>query len=272
MATGLIETERLRAALTTERIARRVIYLDETTSTNDEVARRLAEDDADGLVVIAEHQTAGRGRRGRAWHSPRSASVLASVAIVDREEAFPGGCLALVCGIAVVDALSPCVDVRPTLKWPNDVLARGRKLAGILVESRTVRGGARCFILGIGINCLQHRGHFPDELADNATSVELESGQPVDRTAICASLLNELDGWLAVADRCRGPALRDAWLARSDILGKRIEIGENGGRYRGHVVDLDPEAGLIVRLDTGQVRVLHSGDTTDIDEGRRVTA
>ena len=272
MATGLIQTERLRAALTTERIARRVIHLDETTSTNDEVARRLAEDDADGLVVIAEHQTVGRGRRGRTWHSPRSASVLASVAIVDREKAFQGGCLALVRGIAVVDALSPCVDVRPTLKWPNDVLARGRKLAGILVESRTVRGGARCFILGIGINCLQHRGHFPDELADNATSVELESGQPVDRTAICASLLNELDGWLTVADRCRGPALRDAWLARSDILGKRIEIGENGRRYRGHVIDLDPEAGLIVRLDTGQVRVLLCGDTTDIDEGRRVTA
>ncbi len=193
MNAGVLQIDRIRAALRTARIGRRIDYLTSTTSTNDEAWQRIDAEDADGLVVFAEHQSAGRGRFGRRWHSPRGASLLCSIALIDARSEFTGGRLCLLTAVAARDAIGACTDVTVTIKWPNDLLLSGRKVGGILIESRRLNNGLQAYVVGIGINCLQQRGHLGSVLGESATSLELESARPVDRTTLAASLLTELD-------------------------------------------------------------------------------
>ncbi len=278
MEVGTLQIERISAELRTRRIGRRIEYLNSTTSTNDEAWQRIEEDTADGLVILAEYQTAGRGRLGRVWHSPRGASLLCSVALIDRLESrsdkvasrscrvgeLTGGEIGLLAAVAARDAIVCCSDVIPIIKWPNDLLVAGRKLGGVLIESRVRRDSSRACVLGIGINCLQQTGHLPPELADSATSLELESDRVVDRTALVIALLAELDGWLTSDQRRLNGHIRAAWLARCEPMGQRIRLQHGGRVYSGSVVDIDPDAALIVRLDEGGVRAFSAAHTTII--------
>ncbi len=262
MERGLLQIDRIRAVLNTARIGRRVVYLRSTSSTIDECWRSIGEGDADGLVVLAEHQTAGRGRFGRSWHSPRGASLLGSVALVDHPGALVGNELALLAAVAVRDAVASCTGILPVIKWPNDLLVRGRKFAGILVESRQYTETATAYVIGIGINCLQQRGHLPDELAGIATSLEIEAHVAIDRTGLALSVVTELDRWLADPTGWSNDDLRREWLARAEPLGGRIFLEHRGRTFSGSVLDLDPTAALVVQLDEGGVRAFNAADTT----------
>ena len=213
MDPGVLQIDRIRAGLRTRRIGRQIEYLPSTTSTNDVAWERIESGDADGLVVLTEHQSAGRGRLGRTWHSPRGASLLCSVALVDDGGEWTDGELVLVPAVAACDAITPCTDVIPSIKWPNDLLVEDRKVGGILIESRILPGSSRAYVIGIGINCLQQRGHMGPQLARTATSLELESAQAVDRTSLAIALLTELDRWLATPHARGDGRLREAWLA-----------------------------------------------------------
>ncbi len=262
MEPGILQIDRIRAQLRTTRIGRRIGYRDSVTSTNDEAWRLVEADGADGAVVLAEHQSAGRGRLGRMWASPRGASLLCSVVVMDESAAFDGGRVCLLTAVAVREAIARGTDVNPTIKWPNDLYAGGQKLGGILIESRIVGGGTTAWVLGIGVNCLQQRAHFPPELADQATSLDLAGDQPVDRTALAIGVLTELDRWLAPPRRWSDADLRKAWLACSDSLGRRVILEHAGRRHSGSIIDLDPTAALVVKLDEGGVRVFDAAGTT----------
>jgi BirA family biotin operon repressor/biotin-[acetyl-CoA-carboxylase] ligase len=262
MTNGTLDPKRIEAALRTERVGRRIEHLESAPSTNDEAWRRADAPDADGLVVFAEHQTSGRGRFGRVWHSPRGASVLCSTLLLDRQGVWNGGELGLVAAVAACDALAGTAGVPPTIKWPNDLTVGGRKLGGILIESRIRHDGVRAFVLGIGINCLQHRGHLESTLGDLATSLDLESAGPVDRTAVAVALLSELDHWLARDTPLDQERLREMWLARSDATGRRVQLQNAGRTFAGSIIDIDPHAALVVRLDDGNVRAFDVATTT----------
>lgn len=308
METGPLQIEQILDAVRTSRIDRRVQIRDTTTSTNDEVLQRINDEDVDGLVVFAEHQSAGRGRMGRTWQSPRGASLLLSVLLIDPSEtlqrppqvsgsvplpsplteggnrgvssplakagkrrvgwdagtprALDGGELCLLTAVAACDAIKACTDVCPTIKWPNDLVVGGRKLGGILIESRRRHDGRRGYAVGIGINCLQQRAHFASELADSATSLEIESGHPISREALAISLLTELDRWLAEPGSWNQDDLRHEWLARAEPIGGRVCLREGGECYTGTVIDVDPGAGLVVQLDEGGVRAFDVASTT----------
>lgn len=256
-----------------------VHLVDSTTSTNDLAWEHLGSPDADGLVVFAEHQTRGRGRLGRTWQSPRGASLLCSILLVEEgapagpRQAVLGSQLALVVGVACFDAIAEATGLRIELRWPNDLVVQGRKLGGILVESRKVTaeagpGGLKSaalrvgYVLGVGINCCQHRGHFPPELGDRATSLDLVSPRPVDRHAVARAVLVHLDRWCAELSALTGTAVRQAWLERAAPLGNRIRLQHEGRRYSGHVIDLDPTASLVVQLDRGGRRLFDAAHTT----------
>ena len=263
MIPGELEMDRIRQTLDPRRIGRRIEHLTSTSSTNDAAWKMIdAVVEPDGLVVLAEHQSAGRGRFGRRWESPRGAGLLGSVILIDKTRSWSGGELSLLTAIAARDAIMACTDVVPVIKWPNDLLVAGRKLAGILIESRVFRESLMAYVLGIGINCLQQRNHLASELAETATSLELESRHPIDRTALAIALLGELDRWLGGPDAVRGPDLRREWLARAEPLGTRIHLEHAGTVYSGSVIDLDPTAALVVQLDEGGVRAFNAGDTT----------
>ena len=262
MNPGPLQIEPIQAGLRTKRIGRAIVYIETTTSTNDEAWRHIDDDEADGLAVLAEYQTAGRGRLGRAWRSPRGASLLLSVLVIDNRAELDGGELGLLTAVAACDAIRARTDVIAMIKWPNDLVVCQRKLGGILIESRVRDDRSRAYTIGIGINCLQHRGHFDVELADAATSLEIESTGAVDREALAGSLLTELDRWLAEPAAWSEDDLRDSWLARAEPMGGRVCLQQGGIVFSGSVIDVDPSAALVVQLDEGGVRAFDAASTT----------
>jgi len=248
---GALDTEGIRRSLTPRWVGRRIDYLPDCDSTNAEAIRRLAVEPkaCDGLVLIAEHQTAGRGRLGRSWHAPRGASLLMTAVIAG--EAAAASRVVLAAGIAIREAVHETCGVDAELAWPNDVYVRGRKLAGVLVEAARPVGGAAMLAIGVGVNCLQHARHFPAEIRERATSLEIESHAAVSREAVAIGLLRRLDELIPPAMWVADEALALRWREHSADIGRRAELIHAGRKYSGTVVDIDPSHGIWLQLDGG---------------------
>lgn len=219
------------------------------------VAFALAEQGApDRTVVVAEHQTAGRGRRGRRWLDEPGASLLVSILVRPRLAVAHWPLLSLTAAVATAEALTAAAGVAARLDWPNDVLVDGRKVAGVLLESRV--GPAPVVVVGIGVNVAQTR--FPPELAGLATSLALAAGRAVDREAVLAALLDRFDHWRDRLEREGFAPVRARWLALAAILGRRVSVE---GRT-GVAVDLDADGALVLADGPVRHRVV-AGEVTD---------
>lgn len=270
----VLDARQLRDGLATSRIARSILVLSEVPSTNSAAFDLAASGAEDGTVIFTDHQPQGRGRLGRTWVSPRSASILCSVLLIDqpneKAQSLDTCAMNLATGIAVVDAVATTVpDIEPVIRWPNDVMVAARKLSGILIETRPLavqsperaQGGSnasadsdrRAVVVGIGINCLQHRAHFTTAGLHHATSLDAESKESIDRTEVARRLLQELDAWLARP--VSHDVLRREWLDRAEPLGQHIRLRLAGEQFSGRTIDIDPTAGLVVELDAGGRRV-----------------
>lgn len=203
----------------------------------------------DGTAVVADHQTAGRGRRGRRWEDVPGASLLVSIILRPRLPATRRPLLTYAAGLATAEALGEAAGLVPRLKWPNDVLAGRGKVAGVLLESRPAEGEA-VVVVGVGINLAQRS--FPPELAGRATSVALETGTAPDRDAVLAALLRRLAAWRERLDAEGFGPLRERWLALADTVGREVVAGS----LRGTAVDLDADGALLVRTGSGLHRVV----------------
>jgi BirA family biotin operon repressor/biotin-[acetyl-CoA-carboxylase] ligase len=174
-------------------------YAEVTPSTQ----RLLTADEAEGTVAVAEEQTAGRGRLGRSWQAPAGTSVLVSVLLLPDVEPARLPELSLVAGNAVAEAIVEVTGIEPTIKFPNDVLIGGRKVAGILAESSEGR-----VVLGIGVNANQTREQLPDDAQTEPTSLRVELGEPVNRVQLLAAILLQLehayDDWVATGTSVSG--------------------------------------------------------------------
>jgi len=234
-------------------LGRRLLVYRQTASTQA-VARRLVRAAADpsvwhGLVVVADHQTAGRGRTGRHWRSAPGAHLLMTVVVarptlsVDR--------LMLSSAVAVAEAVEPPLGRDVQIRWPNDVLVDGRKLAGILVE--------RCgnaALIGIGVNVAAPPTGWPADLRGHAVALH-ELGATLDRLRVLADLLDRLDAALARTDA----ALTDAWRRRSDLLQQRVTVRSGDRPLTGRVIDLDPQHGLLLAVEGGPTLALPAATT-----------
>ncbi len=232
----------------------RVEVVDETASTNADVAERFRAGEQEGLVLVAEHQTAGRGRLGREWVTPARTSVTVSFLLVPGDisaESWPW--LPLLTGVASAAAVRRVTGVEVELKWPNDVLADGHKLGGILLE-RVEHGGSAAAVVGVGINCTQSADELP---VPEATSLSILTGGAVDRSALLAALVEELaaryDEWRAGGD------LRAAYLELCRTPGQEVRVAVPGGEVVGQAVDVDPNGRLVVRTEAGEEH-LGAGD------------
>lgn len=226
-----------------------------------------AEELGDGAVVAAEFQTAGRGRLGRRWLAPRGSSILLSVLLIEPQASLQITHAAMLAALATSEAVEAETCCRPGLRWPNDLVVHGKKLGGVLVESTPCPGRSRterAVAIGIGLNCLQQPGHFGAELAQTATSLEIECAQPVDRPTLTRGLLQRLDALLS-SDPRRPPDwqwLREAWTARCDDLGAHVTLLENSRTYTGTVLEIAHNGDLLVELDRGGRRRFESTTTT----------
>jgi BirA family biotin operon repressor/biotin-[acetyl-CoA-carboxylase] ligase len=230
----------------------------ELPSTNDR-ARELADAGAvHGEVVVAECQTAGRGRRGRSWSSPPGKNLYLSVILRPSLPPQRAPELTLVASVAACEACTKA-GVEAGIKWPNDVLVGGRKVAGILTELSAEPDAVHWVVLGIGVNLNSGPDDFPAELRDVATSLSIERGQPVPRALFAAALLSELEQWLDLhADEGFGP-IRAAWRERSVTLGREVRADGDGEEIAGVAEDIDESGALLVRARGGLVRVV-AGD------------
>ena len=234
---------------------RQIVWLAETDSTQ-RVARELARDGAaEGTTVIAEAQTAGRGRLGRTWHSPPGTNLYASVVL--RPPLPPTGVapVALVTGLAVAEAVERTTGLAPRLKWPNDVVLNDRKLAGILTEMEAEVERVHHVVVGIGVNL--NVDAFPPDLADKATSLRLATGAPVARAPIVAALLAALEARYERFVEGGFAPLRDAWTARSWLDGKEVRVAGPDGEIAGRVLGVGDDGALcLAAADGGVCRVV----------------
>lgn len=239
-------------------------YSARTGSTNDDAAEWLAQDAPDGALVLTDEQLAGRGRYRRLWQAAPGSSLLMSVILrvppVARfplpAEALPR--VTLLGAVALAETLAG-LGLTPGIKWPNDVLLGGRKVAGILAEAAWQGAQLQGVVLGIGLNVRQDALPPERAAAFHATTLEAELGSPPDRGALLADLLARLDDWRM---RLESPELLDAWRGHSVTLGRRVDVTSGEERLSGVAAEIDAAGALLLRLDSGEVRRLLAGDVT----------
>jgi BirA family biotin operon repressor/biotin-[acetyl-CoA-carboxylase] ligase len=244
-------------------LASRVVWYDTVSSTND-VADLLATGGAaHGTVVAADAQQSGRGRMGRAWHSPPGAGLYVSIVLkpasfmgpVDRGTTSAAARVTLTAGVALAEALRAATGLPAAIKWPNDLVVGPRKVCGILAEGAATGDRLRHVILGFGVNVLTSA--YPPEIADRATSIEAELGRPVDRGAVFAESLACLAERLRQISAGEFGAVLDAWRALSpSSVGARVRISAEGGWIDAITTGVDGDGALVVRAEGSLRRVI----------------
>jgi BirA family biotin operon repressor/biotin-[acetyl-CoA-carboxylase] ligase len=243
--------------LATRYLGRNLIYLTQTGSTQN-AARAEAERGApEGTAVLAEEQTGGRGRLGRPWVSPAGKNLY--VTIIMRPLTEHLRTLSIVAPLAVAEALEGAAGLTCRIKWPNDVLVGGRKIAGVLTETTLAGAAVKYALVGIGVNVNLDAATVP-EIADIATSVRRELGREVSREEVLAALLNAFEA--RYRDAQEGDAAFRAWRSRLETLGRRVRATMGERMEEGIAEDVDAQGSLLIRRDDGSLATVEAGDVT----------
>ncbi len=229
-------------------MGQRIYYMKKVDSTN-KVARSFAERGAEeGTVILAEEQSAGRGREGRVWHSPPG-GVYLSVILRPRIHPKEAPPLALMVGLAASKAIGVNLGRVAHLKWPNDVLIDGKKIAGILLESSSTPEKLNWVVAGVGINLNVRLEDLPEDVRGTATSLLVEKGEEVDRELFLKDLLYYLDLlYLRFMDR-RFVGMKEDWIKHSSTIGKWVRVSTPQAELEGVAEDLKPDGSLVLKND-----------------------
>jgi BirA family biotin operon repressor/biotin-[acetyl-CoA-carboxylase] ligase len=251
--------QEIRAHLTTKIFGKRIMIFDSLPSTNTH-AKSLAINNAEeGTIVIAEEQTAGRGRLGRSWHTEPGKNLTFSLIIQPHLSPDHVGIISLYASVAVTSALTTVASVQLQCKWPNDVLINGRKCCGILSETTFTDGKISYVVIGIGVNINQ--SEFPPELASLATSLFLETGKCFDRTLVLAAILQQMESMYPLITSGRSSDIINQWQEHTTMFGNEVTINQDGRLLRGTALRLAEDGGLIIATQNGEVKVL-AGDVS----------
>jgi BirA family biotin operon repressor/biotin-[acetyl-CoA-carboxylase] ligase len=244
------------------RIGWRIHYFDEVGSTQRVAAEMAADGAAQGTVVIAELQTAGRGRMGRSWHSPSGVNLYSTTILRPSMPLTEVPRISLIAGVAVAEALETVAPGMISLKWPNDIWLNRRKAGGIIAEAVTdSRQRLSCVLLGIGINVNLALEDIPEELRDKATSVRIATGRRCDRIELAAALFNRLNTRYMETEEGGFAAVRPAYERYMALRGRRVVVADAGMRVEGAVEGIDAEGALMLATAAGTARIL-TGDVT----------
>jgi BirA family transcriptional regulator, biotin operon repressor / biotin---[acetyl-CoA-carboxylase] ligase len=249
-----IAADRIHARLTSRVIGRTLNVVEAIGSTNDAAMAAGRAGAPEGLAILADRQERGRGRSGRAWASLPGVGLYTSILLRPSVPPRQAPLLTIVAGLAVADAIKAFVRIEPSLKWPNDVLLDGRKVAGILTEMATVGQQIGYVVVGIGINVRHRSTDFPADVQATATSIELIAGRRAERGEVAVAVYNALDRWYAAF--CAGERigiLAEA-RARTATLGRLVTVRAGSEQWVGTALDLDGEGALLVQDEEGAVR------------------
>ena len=249
--TNLLDLDKVQALLRTEFVGRTVWYQESTTSTMEDAAREARAGGPEGGVAIAEDQSAGRGRMGRSWVSSPGENL--HITIMVRPELAQLRHLVLITPLAVCLAIEELTELRPRIKWPNDVLIAGKKVCGVLAESALEDDRVLFALVGVGINVNADMSAY-GEIKDIATSLASETGQELSREEVLAATLNHFETLYQALGR--GEVVSIGWKERLETLGKQVTVQSSAGALEGVAVDSDSDGALILRRQDGShVRV-----------------
>ena len=246
----------------TKVVGRDIRVFQETTSTND-VIEKLARDGVkEGVVVFAESQTRGRGRLGRKWMSPARRGLWFSVLLRPDFRPQEATRLTVASATALRRAIESQTGLKPEIKWPNDILVCGKKVAGILTELSAELDQVKYVILGIGVDVNLSQGDFPAELRKLATSLKAELGMPVSRPELAVAILRELDHDYARIAAGQFAAVADEWEEHGTTIGQEVTIRTGDRRVRGRAESLGEDGALLLRTEHGHLERIIGGDVT----------
>lgn len=250
----------IKNGLHTERIGRNIHWEYGIESTNT-LALQLAEEGAEeGTVVVSESQKHGRGRMGRNWISQPEAGIYLSVILRPSFVPIKAPCLTFISAIALVETFDQVLGLKAKIKWPNDVMIGGKKVAGVLTELRAEMERIHHVIIGIGANVNNTR--FPKDLKGKATSLTLELKQKIPRITLVRALLEALEKWYFITQSDTPERTFERWRELSGTLGHYVEVNAGETIVKGMASHLGPNGSLYIQLDTGQEQEILAGDVT----------
>lgn len=255
----LLTPSELRPVLGTKRLGGMIHYFETIDSTNSKAYELALRGAKEGELVIAESQEKGKGRLGRNWFSPPFVNLYLSVILRPDIPPQQSSFITLMAAVATADAIQKFTGLVPLIKWPNDILLGGRKVAGLLNEIHSEMDRIHFIILGLGVNLNVDGKLFPKEVRGLATSLKKETGRTVSRKAFLQLLLKELEEWyILFMEKGAAPILK-AWRDRARIKGRRIKVHSFKETLIGVAMDIDSDGGLILETTEGRKKVV-AGD------------
>ncbi|MGI1690705.1 biotin--[acetyl-CoA-carboxylase] ligase [Thermoanaerobacter uzonensis] len=255
----LLIYEEVSPYLTTNFIGKNYIHKLVIDSTNN-FAKEIASRVPDGTVIIAEEQTAGRGRLGRSWISQKGCGIWMSIILKPNIQPQEAINLTQVAAISVVKAIEEVFHVESKIKWPNDIILNNKKVCGILTEMSSEIDKINYVIIGIGVNV--NCDNFPEELKGKATSLYLETNSKVDRKKLTASILNNLEFYYNAYLQKGFEYIRPICIEKSITIGRQIKVIANEGEIEGKAVTIDNNGSLVVETKEGKRLSIMSGDVS----------
>jgi BirA family biotin operon repressor/biotin-[acetyl-CoA-carboxylase] ligase len=256
----LLTPSEIKPFLKTKKFGRVIHYFQTVDSTNSKAYQLALGGAKEGELVIAESQESGRGRLGRHWFSPPFLNLYLSVILRPGIPPQQASVITLMAAVATADAIRKFTGILPLIKWPNDILLRGRKVAGLLNEIHSEIDRIHFIILGMGVNLNVDGKMFPKEVRTPATSLKEETGQTVSRKAFLQLLLQELEGWYTIFVKEGAAVILKAWRDQAQIKGRRVKIHSFGETLVGVAVDVDSDGALILESAEGERKRVVAGD------------
>lgn len=263
-APDILLPEAIQAGLNCRRIGSLVHCFEITESTNLQACRLADEGGPEGLVVIADQQSAGKGRMGRRWESPAGVNLYASILLRPPILPLEASRLTFLSAVAVCRTIKCCTGLQATVKWPNDVLLQGAKVGGLLNEMSSETDRVHYVVLGIGVNLNMQREQFPADLLYPATSLALAGGRPVSRLDFTRVLLQETDALYQTYLQNGSPPIMAAWSELCDLIGCQVQAESAHGLITGAMIGLAEDGALLVRTATGKIEHIYAGDVRPV--------
>ena len=247
----------------------KVLRFESLPSTNTELSRLASEGAEEGVSVVADEQTAGRGRLQRAWSSPKGAGLYFSILLRPKIATNFWPLLTMMAAVAVYDALGDACRLQADIKWPNDLLSGERKICGILAEAIETPSG-RAVIVGIGINLTQDA--YPAELAEVATSISEATGRAADREELLTALMRWLNHWYSLLNESAGPeSIVNAWTNRSSYaFGRVVQVSNGDEVWQGTTCGIERDGALRLRTASEQIKLVRAGDVYSVRPGKNI--
>jgi BirA family transcriptional regulator, biotin operon repressor / biotin---[acetyl-CoA-carboxylase] ligase len=255
-----VTESKIRLGLQTKTLGR-VIHYEESVQSTQRIAHVLAGDGAsEGTLVIADEQTAGRGRLMREWHSSKGTGIWMSLILKPLLPPQKAPQFTLITAVAVVQAIEEITDLHPQIKWPNDILIDGKKVTGILTELQAESDKINSIIIGIGMNVNHTKEHFPDELQKIATSLAIEQGEPLSRSEIVQKVLERIESLYSMYMKEGFTPVKLLWESYAISIGKKIRARTINGTIEGRALGITDEGVLKIEDSAGTIHQIYSAD------------